>query len=1787
MDWLERQRRLLAYRVQQGKEAVRDVFDANTKADQQRRLAAGQARYYQDQQAQKKAQAQQQQSQNRFRPRAYTPPTQNKAPLARPDVRPSTINSIIANTNQPNFLERNLSQTGLSNIGKETFGNFARFANTGQVVIDTAKKQVAEYPRIVASSVTGNKEATRASQERVKNVARKGLGSTGGIFNVGTVVDEEKSIPENLKRVAASSLGVAGEVAPVGKGIQLSKQGFKVGTKQFLKLTGQGAGAAGAANAGEQYMRTGEIKPSEVALSVATGGLITGGLGVGGELLNKLVTSRSVRKIEKELESAYPGVFGRDLNKVAKEISKTSDEVEINKIIDEYTNTGNAGEVVDGAKRVVKDTGEQTVDISKPTQAPPKTTDAVANGVANDKNPTHIKTVVDALLPNADETTKTALVNKLVKITDPEEVRKTLDEAAVRQAEITKATDNAIPTGQQVDQATQQEQALQEAVPQPVPARMAGESATTQEPTAPTPTAVTDATTATDVPGAVAQQTDKIIGSYTDPKTGQITGFYTEEDLLDKLLELKSIPLAKRSGADANSIQEIETILKNTRNQQTATPVAQVGKTVDEVPVNQADEIPPGNGTVPPTAPETPTITQSVQGQLEAEKKSFLDKIKDFKTRVMQEVYDPLTVTQKADDAYAKTKGYSRKQAELAMADRSITKKIIDMGNSSDVAAETFLKPLSNGESMSNVFNRWIGNDDGRPFMQYLIERFELEILEKQGIWKNANFTPEQVAKRVADFEATYGDQVKTDAQLVKEWADNLVDEGVKRGEITAEAGDYIKNFYQNYVPLERALRDDVVRPRIVGGISATVGKQNIARYLTEAAGDYDNTFDALIKRAGSVIGQTRKNSVAQEFFLRAKDKVDGYRIVIDPEKTVARRQAIEEMTKLGDVIEEAKRGRNKLATKKKISSLELKNAQTEAAEKARQYYIAQAVDEKGVAWANGLSRAELLDMFDVLVTTDEVKAARIINKLSKKGDEYRNATNSLQAARDDIAALSGRKSEKFREAGALYEKAPTGENIVKGYIDGEQFAVIVPDDIAKTLDYMGKLRDDQLSKISGALATPQKIVATGLGAPQFLVKDVARRQSLKLTNTQGLSAFGLRPMTSYWASLGGPQRSAVYANLENAGFIPEKATKVGYTVEKRAKDIASRADTASRIKFLAKSPGRAWDSLNKMAAAFGNADRVQIGYGAYLRAKRLFPDISEQDAWAAGAQAANEALGNFRRTSLTARRLEAFNPYTSATQAGYRSLIRRYRVAPVETTIKTFGILGIIAAAAGLQSEQYADYYEDLINDKRTYDLDNNIVILTPLAHKSKETGNWENVIKIPLPPDLRPLYRAAWRIGYNQQRGIKQDVGMIAKEIGNFLTADQASSIYDTKAGGGIKNVFPQSPVSKTIKILANIDPRTGKQLVEGALANQPKEKQFRDNTSENAKWLSNVLSGMLSPIEIDALADQFGIVGDIIQAKGGVVEAAKAPFKQIFTETKARTPEKIQATAHYKDLEDIGKTFLDDKQLNLWKSMYEKRQDEKSGMLDSATNALILLSNEDVLQAEIEKNRRSAERTGKSNPLYDNTLTQDQRDRVFMYRSMKAPNAAKQNYTKDGESAFVSLGLDEPWYQEFKKKEEQYWDSIPKKEGATDDTVRTFSGKQKPQETPELQAKLDYYYSLPKGTGDRSRFLKANQDVLDFWASQNDFTDAERQALGFKPLTDEQDAGSNYGRFGYGGGGSAKTLAEQMSPDLSTLLAGVQPSKIKSADIIDATPQKTRFKVKLPSSSKGRSYKRIRLQ
>jgi hypothetical protein len=332
----------------------------------------------------------------------------------------------------------------------------------------------------------------------------------------------------------------------------------------------------------------------------------------------------------------------------------------------------------------------------------------------------------------------------------------------------------------------------------------------------------------------------------------------------------------------------------------------------------------------------------------------------------------------------------------------------------------------------------------------------------------------------------------------------------------------------------------------------------------------------------------------------------------------------------------------------------------------------------------------------------------------------------------------------------------------------------------------------------------------------------------------------------------------------------------------------------------------------------------------------------------------------------------------------------------------------------------------------------------------------------------------------------------------------------------------------------IALGLDPRTGKPLADEFIAGKERTQQFTDYNSQNAKTFSSILGGILTPQQLDALADQGGLVGDLIQAgsgkRPGVAETITGAFKTAFVETKARTPEKIASQQYFKDTDEIGKQIVDRRQFRIWQAFRSARTNKlgektDSTLLDSAQKALELLNNNEVLAGERELNRRSAERGGLANPLFDNTLTDEQRRRVLTYRSMRINNAAKQNYTKNGESAFISLGLDEAWYKDFQTKEKAYWEEVAKRgDKEQDKSLKTFSGKPAPKPSPQLEAKLDFYYTLPKGTGQRSAFLRANPDIIDFWDKQNDFTNEERAALGFKPLTEEEGQYGGRGRKSY---------------------------------------------------------------
>jgi hypothetical protein len=197
---------------------ITDVFDANSAADQQKRIAAGQPRFYADQQ------------------RALG----NKRP------------------NQ--------------NLGTAILGNTARLGNT----LSSYGQQLPDTIRQATAAATHNPAAFTAASLRLKNVQNRTLDPNSGILGAGTIFDSPEqynkaSTGDILKRGGGSYLGAVGELAPLPatKAIQGASLGSKV-----AKVGLASAAANTAANTGSQIIETGRIDPRQTAVAAVTGGAL-------------------------------------------------------------------------------------------------------------------------------------------------------------------------------------------------------------------------------------------------------------------------------------------------------------------------------------------------------------------------------------------------------------------------------------------------------------------------------------------------------------------------------------------------------------------------------------------------------------------------------------------------------------------------------------------------------------------------------------------------------------------------------------------------------------------------------------------------------------------------------------------------------------------------------------------------------------------------------------------------------------------------------------------------------------------------------------------------------------------------------------------------------------------------------------------------------------------------------------------------------------------------------------------------------------------------------------------------------------------------------------------------------------------------------------------------------------------------------------------------------------------------------------------------------------------------
>jgi hypothetical protein len=191
-----------------------------------------------------------------------------------------------------------------------------------------------------------------------------------------------------------------------------------------------------------------------------------------------------------------------------------------------------------------------------------------------------------------------------------------------------------------------------------------------------------------------------------------------------------------------------------------------------------------------------------------------------------------------------------------------------------------------------------------------------------------------------------------------------------------------------------------------------------------------------------------------------------------------------------------------------------------------------------------------------------------------------------------------------------------------------------------------------------------------------------------------------------------------------------------------------------------------------------------------------------------------------------------------------------------------------------------------------------------------------------------------------------------------------------------------------------------------------------------------------------------------------------------------------------------------------------------DEKK-RISAYTKASSYLQYPKVWEADKKLNELQKQAGNPSNPLYE--LPEDQARRVLLKATLP-PGA------KDPE---LSNLYQQEWYQDYKIKTDKYYQDIAESLAKEGKTIPK-SDNPYPTASPELQKAMDTYSALPKGTGARSNWIRANQSTFNAmtqqWAANDAWQNKERVAMGLSPIDNTQTSSS-----GSGFGASTPTLSK----------------------------------------------------
>ena len=1001
------------------------------------------------------------------------------------------------------------------------------------------------------------------------------------------------------------------------------------------------------------------------------------------------------------------------------------------------------------------------------------------------------------------------------------------------------------------------------------------------------------------------------------------------------------------------------------------------------------------------------------------------------------------------------------------------------------------------------------GTPAGQQFNTYRIAKFAQELYNKRKIsimpGPDGTFlSPDAVNNIVSNYESTNPNAI-ADNKKLKQLFDDTLQRAEDAGALEPGTAKYVSGAYEFYSNIDRVLPDALVRPEI--GISpvGTIGRQSILQNIEGSNAPIDTSWESTIGRlrtAERQIARTAAGNVyrqAVESGVTVGKKSIG-RVIQSREEILAVRDLRNDLAEIRDITKQLVNQRGKVRAQTQVANINLKQSQSKLAKQVKAKLRNSVVDADARTAINDLTIQDIAEIAGNL-TQDGVW--RNASSFASKSQKHTKLVNELQNIRNQIAQAKETGREVRTAIADIQPSTTTGLQTVTVLDQGIPVKIETTPEVANLLQRMDEPKLNGVVKFFSYLSRPFRTAFTGWLNPIF--------SSISFTFYDAPMGFINSP--NGWKTLVSPRAIAeslksVSANnqfqrrLAESGAQLATGSLTGSELTIDPKYVASRKNLFTKLKYglNPKNIKSTINSFDLIGGKLGGVTRTRIASVAYNTA--LSKGMSEDMAIQEAVYAYNNIMPNYQRTTSVLKQIDAFLPYTSASVAGTRAFGKAVRNAPIKTLSKvalyTAPMVGVVAASFA-NSDDAEEFYKDMINGKKEYVLDSNMIIVTEGAYKDPKTGEWEGVIKIPVAPELRNVNGIVWRQTYDNITG------------NNLATPKAyADALFNTVTGGVFQ--FVNNPaVSTAVSLVTGKDVRYGTDVVPEDVRYLPTQEQYTKNTTEISKMIAGAIGQ--PPARVQYIFDQFGLTGRLASGKSEIFEEVKDRF--------VGAKGVSEGAQFFKNLEEDKKTIpgWNANDNAAYNSLHPRKKDSRGeDIWDDDVNvynpvARLEIYNRypKVYELDKKQNERNIAQGKPGNPLFE--LNPQQLKKVLEKEALPAG-------TKDPE---LDKLFTQEWYVDYRAEKKVFFEKL-KDLAAKEGWKFAENDNPYPQTSPQLQAAMDTYNKLKKGTGERSNWIRNNPTTFEAmkaqWAAIDDWQNRQRAKRG---LAATEGAASQTGGFG----------------------------------------------------------------